>query len=370
MSGSRARILSYLALSYVVWPYLASAGLFGLAATYAAHPDLNGLANGAAGRLWQATRDVVRLGEGATLPANGKAAAVTIAIAPPGPDDGLDSRLIDLAYAASATLTILPDLPPAGPRLVQPRAPSAHAPRFDVASSAPPPVIPAPPTDVAPLSKASARAIAVSQRLRKNLTPEMLKHFDLFLYISKAARGPLAQRMYVFRKQDGKLTLLYDWPASTGREKHEVSPRGHRTFTSTPGGYYELDPDRMYRRYHSRAWNGAMPYAMFLNWERRGRLSGVAIHGTNRAGIARLGRRASAGCIHLSPRNAHTLYKLIRSEYRGQVPRFAYDARTRTMSNDGTLMRDADGHLTMADGYKVLVRIEDYAGNSSVAALL
>jgi hypothetical protein len=39
------------------------------------------------------------------------------------------------------------------------------------------------------------------------------------------------------------------------------------------------------------------------------------------------------------------------------------------MSNDGTLMRDAKGGLRMADGYKVLVQIEDYSGDDSIAAL-
>ena len=64
------------------------------------------------------------------------------------------------------------------------------------------------------------RATAVAMRLRAQLTPEMLGNFDLFLYVSKAERGPLAQRMYVFRKtRSGELNLFYDWAASTGREQ-------------------------------------------------------------------------------------------------------------------------------------------------------
>jgi hypothetical protein len=51
------------------------------------------------------------------------------------------------------------------------------------------------------------------------------------------------------------------------------------------------------------------------------------------------------------------------------VPRFAYDSRSQTMSNDGAFMHDAKGGLRMADGYKVLVQIEDYAGDNSIAAL-
>lgn len=331
MSGLRILALSY----------LASAGLFCLAVTYAAHPDLGEFLAGS------------RLDTGA---------AVTIDIAPP--DDARAAaggdRFTDLAYSASVMLTILPDLtPPAGPDLAQPYMPPAAVPQFDIARPSP-----------SPRDLASARAVAVARRLRESLTPQMLKAFDLFVYVSKADHGPLAQRMYVFRKRrGGKLALLHDWPASTGRERREISPHGRRKFTATPRGYYELDPRRMYRSYRSRTWDQPMPYAMFFDWERRGSQTGLAIHAASGGDIARLGRRASAGCVHLSPGNARTLYELIRREYRGLVPRFAYDPRTQTMSNDGTLMRDAKGHLKMVDGYKVLVRIEDYAGESSVAAL-
>ncbi|MEJ0041373.1 MAG: hypothetical protein WDM81_03810 [Rhizomicrobium sp.] len=39
------------------------------------------------------------------------------------------------------------------------------------------------------------------------------------------------------------------------------------------------------------------------------------------------------------------------------------------MSNDGLMMHDADGNLKMADGYKVLVFVENYGGENIVAAL-
>ena len=59
-------------------------------------------------------------------------------------------------------------------------------------------------------SRAAAAAAAAAARaapkpphcaLKTSLTPEMVQNFDLFIYVSKADRGPLAQRMYVFRKQ-------------------------------------------------------------------------------------------------------------------------------------------------------------------------
>jgi hypothetical protein len=210
---------------------------------------------------------------------------------------------------------------------------------------------------------------AVTTRFGQALTPEMLKNFDLFLYVSKAKKGPLAQRLYVFKKDSsGALQLTYDWAASTGREQVEISPLGAHTDTNTPAGYYELDPSRMYTAYHSHSWDQSMPYAMFFNWENQGYQTGLAIHAATGDDIAKLGSRASAGCVHISPAHAKLLYQLIRGEYKGRVPRFAYNRATDTMSNQGEMMRDAAGHLVMADGYKVLVNVEDFSGANMIAA--
>ena len=103
-----------------------------------------------------------------------------------------------------------------------------------------------------------------------------------------------------------------------GREQDEIIARAAaRSFTATPAGFYELDPDRMYRRYHSYNWDQDMPNAMFFNWEREGVQTGLAIHAASGDDIARLGSRASAGCVHLSPENAATLFELIKADYRG-----------------------------------------------------
>ena len=40
-----------------------------------------------------------------------------------------------------------------------------------------------------------------------------------------------------------------------------------------------------------------------------------------------------------------------------------------TMSNKGEMMRDRGGHVKMADGYQVLIFIEDFGGQNVVAAL-
>jgi hypothetical protein len=207
-------------------------------------------------------------------------------------------------------------------------------------------------------------------RLKGGLTAEMLRNFELFLYVSKADHGPLAQRMYVFRKRgNGDLHLLYNWQVSTGREIVEFAPNGQRAPSFTPKGYYELDPGRMYRHHVSGQWKAPMPYAMFFNWENHGYQTGLAVHAASGDDIALLGKRASAGCVRLAPENAALLFNLIRRNYRGLAPRFAFDRRTATMSNDGLLMHDAEGHLAFAEGYKVLVFIENYGGDNVVAAM-
>lgn len=255
-------------------------------------------------------------------------------------------------FIALADKIVLPDLPDIAPA-------DQTVSRDQVA----PPLA----TGDAPLSAPEREA---ASRLKASLSDEMLKSFDLFLYVSKADKGPLAQRLYVFRKRpDNQLTLLYDWAASTGRERSEITPLGTHDVTDTPRGYYELDPNRMYRRYHSHAWDQAMPYSMFFNWQQDGLTTGLAIHGASGADVARLGHRASAGCVHIDPENAKLLYHLIRTAYNGPAPRFAYDRRTASSSNGGDFQHDAGSRLEMAEGYKVLIFIEDYGGGNVVAAL-
>jgi hypothetical protein len=125
----------------------------------------------------------------------------------------------------------------------------------------------------------------------------------------------------------------------------------------------------MYREHFSGQWHEPMPYAMFFNWEKRGDQTGLAIHAATQMEVSQLGSRASAGCIRIAPENARLLFGLIRSEYKGLAPRFAFNNHTATMSNNGALMHDPAGNLKMADGYKVLVFIENYGGQNVVAAL-
>ena len=210
----------------------------------------------------------------------------------------------------------------------------------------------------------------VLSHMKVSLTKELYANFDLFLYVSKADHGPWSQRMFVFQKQaSGDLNMLYSFPVSTGSEIPKLGPSGQMYQTNTPQGYYQLDPERMWKRYHSSEWDHPMPYAMFFTWEHDGLQTGLAIHGAAGTDIAMLGKRSSAGCVRLDPKNAQLLFRLIKSNYKGLAPQFAYNRRTATMNNDGLLMHDVSGNLKFAEGYKVLVLIENNGGDNVVAAL-
>jgi len=80
---------------------------------------------------------------------------------------------------------------------------------------------------------------------------------------------------------------------------------GRRGYT-TPTGRYRIQ--RMTRMHYSRKYNNSpMPNSIFYH-------GGYAIHGTG--AIKRLGRVASHGCVRLHPKNARTLYNLVKSEGR------------------------------------------------------
>lgn len=84
---------------------------------------------------------------------------------------------------------------------------------------------------------------------------------------------------------------MYTWPVSTAR-------RGYRT----PIGRFR--PSFLRRMHYSSKYHGSpMPHSIFF-------LGGYAIHGSY--AIRSLGRPASHGCVRLHPRNARTLYNLVR----------------------------------------------------------
>ena len=99
-----------------------------------------------------------------------------------------------------------------------------------------------------------------------------------------------AQRMTVSR--DGE--TLYTWPVSTGGGGYD-----------TPSGTFK--PNRMDADHYSDEYDAApMPHAIFFDNQ------GHAIHGSYEK--RHLGSPVSHGCVRLSPKNAATLFTLVKQE--------------------------------------------------------
>jgi len=97
----------------------------------------------------------------------------------------------------------------------------------------------------------------------------------------------------------------YEWPVSTGRAGY-----------STPSGTYT--PTSMNEVWYSQEWDNApMPHAIFFMKD------GHAIHGSYE--VKTLGKPVSHGCVRISPKNATTLYALVKKnglkKHAGRVDR-------------------------------------------------
>lgn len=87
-------------------------------------------------------------------------------------------------------------------------------------------------------------------------------------------------------------TEKYEWPVSTGRAGY-----------STPSGTYTATS--MNEIWYSKQWDNApMPHSIFFIRD------GHAIHGSYE--VKNLGRPVSHGCVRISPKNAATLYALVK----------------------------------------------------------
>jgi hypothetical protein len=221
------------------------------------------------------------------------------------------------------------------------------------------------PAPVAEPDPQLAMVADAASRLRDKIPANLYPYFDVYLYVSKAAEGSLAQHLYIFHK-DAANSLVYEenFPVSTGRERHE------RYFTSTPVGLFELDPNRFEVSHYSRTWHARMPWAMFLNATIHGKQTGVALHSSGNAHAVLLGSRASGGCVRLPPEKAAELFHRFQAQEQGMVPVFAYDSARNRTSEDGALVHDSNGDPILAPGYRVLVFIEDYPGGPAFVAVV
>lgn len=119
-------------------------------------------------------------------------------------------------------------------------------------------------------------------------------------WLCLAALPARAEVLVTIDKATQKMVVEVDgstrwvWPVSTGLRSYD-----------TPAGNFR--PFRMEADHYSKEWDDApMPHSIFFTME------GHAIHGS--FDTRNLGRRASHGCVRISPQNAEKLFDLIKRE--------------------------------------------------------
>ncbi len=135
----------------------------------------------------------------------------------------------------------------------------------------------------------------------------MRRHLYLFFALLMLVAAPDAVTAGVVAKIDLSSQRMhviingrkaYTWKVSTAR-RGKITPIG----TFRPGTMKRMHYSSLYR-------NAPMPHSIFFR-------GNYAIHGTNH--IKRLGRPASAGCVRLHPKNARTLYNLVKRHGRSRT---------------------------------------------------
>jgi lipoprotein-anchoring transpeptidase ErfK/SrfK len=154
-------------------------------------------------------------------------------------------------------------------------------------------------------------------------SPEDLNRAKIVAIINKSPIGSTAQTIRIY--EDAQ--LIYEWKVSTGREKVETAKSGRVYKTTTPVGYYR--PTKLVQNYHSNTWMADMPNAVFF-------VGGIAIHATTHT--EDLGKRASGGCVRLSPANAKTFYQLVKSLPISSVPSIQKSGKTVTDSKQNPIL--------------------------------
>jgi lipoprotein-anchoring transpeptidase ErfK/SrfK len=133
--------------------------------------------------------------------------------------------------------------------------------------------------------------------LKQILLPTAENYAKTYLSL-KSLRNPVEHRVEIrINKHTQTMDVvvddveLYRWRVSTARRGY-ITPKGrYRPYT--------LERMHYSKKYH----HSPMPWSIFFK-------GGYAIHGTY--STRRLGRPASHGCVRLHPKNAKTLYGIIR----------------------------------------------------------
>lgn len=139
------------------------------------------------------------------------------------------------------------------------------------------------------------------------------------IYVDKAPSGSTrtAQNLHVYHR-DNSYPLLFSI-VSTGRENAaETLKTGGQTDSFTPTGTFKIT--WMSRDHKSTLWDGApMPYAIFFH-------GGVALHGVYEGNYAKLGSRASGGCVRQPLYIAKQVWDIVQKYGQKNVRVVVYDS--------------------------------------------
>jgi lipoprotein-anchoring transpeptidase ErfK/SrfK len=128
-----------------------------------------------------------------------------------------------------------------------------------------------------------------------NILPQAVASAPKFIPVGPQVKATVSlkdQRMDLIVVTGQGETLGFTWKVSTGRKGFD-----------TPVGSFQ--PTWMSEFHRSKTYDNApMPHAVFFT-------GGYAVHATDYVG--NLGRRASHGCVRLSPENAALFYSLVAS---------------------------------------------------------
>ena len=126
------------------------------------------------------------------------------------------------------------------------------------------------------------------------------------IVINKAKAGAEAQTLKLFENGIEVMKIK----VSTGKEERVVSTSGRTYVSTTPNGFFR--PTKMYTDYLSYTWNAPMPNAVFF-------IGGIAIHATGTSNYAKLGTRASGGCVRTTLVDSKKIRELVMESGKGSA---------------------------------------------------
>lgn len=194
---------------------------------------------------------------------------------------------------------------------------------------------------------ASANVTDSSDKAAGSSLDQVISDNRVVIVINKAKAGAGAQTLKLFENGVEVMKIK----VSTGKEERVVSTSGRTYVSTTPMGFFR--PTKMYTDYLSYTWNAPMPNAVFF-------IGGIAIHATGTSNYAKLGTRASGGCVRTTLEDSKKIRELVMESGKGSAPGnyvIAREAAGRNIIRGNSLMVPA---ISKATGLKAAGTINSW----------